>query len=160
MWPLAVATLAIGLGYLFIRRSRSDVASARLPVVAEARDLVCLVAPQSQSCCAAMLDLQTHRFKRDEAPTIPLPSCSMADTCRCRYQLVPERRIAARRSGGDRRERLRYDSTNRPRRWGPGRRKTDWLFHPISQFFSRDEVAANSEEKRQPPREIRRGADV
>jgi len=127
MWLLALVVPAVAAIYFVLvpRRSKVGPRSRRLGVAS--RSLVRIVAAAGQPRCEAVRDLETYRFEPHLAPRLPLEECTMAASCRCRHQSVPERRVAVRRLGGERRSLVRYELENAPRRWGPGRRSKDWI---------------------------------
>jgi hypothetical protein len=55
-----------------------------------------VVVLQTSSCAAAALCRNT-RYLSDEAPRLPLPSCSRPDDCPCKFRHLEDRRSAARR---------------------------------------------------------------
>jgi hypothetical protein len=60
----------------------------------------------SAACCPAAMGLLDSRFLSNEAPALPLESCSMRAHCRCSYQHHGDRRALSRRT---------------PDLWSPGR---------------------------------------
>ena len=126
MWFVAVVVFALGCAAVFARRSFSRGAAVGPRLGAVSPGLLAIV-PQTQEACEAVLGLATHRFDRLRAPKLPLDGCTMRESCRCRYQSVAERRFTIRRKGRDRRSLIRFELENPSRRWGPGRRKKDWL---------------------------------
>lgn len=90
--------------------------------------LVRLVPGESASCESARA-LQTHRFNNTQAPRLPLDDCTMPHLCGCQLQPVPERRSGRdRRTVKERREVIRYDPNEEPRRKNTGRRKEDKIW--------------------------------
>lgn len=51
--------------------------------------------------CAAVKSLAGQRFLASSAPALPLPACSMAAQCKCRFQKHVDRRDYARRLLGE-----------------------------------------------------------
>lgn len=49
------------------------------------------------SACTAAKELRETRFLSDDAPDLPLPTCSNRSACRCRYRHFDDRRIDFRR---------------------------------------------------------------
>jgi len=43
-------------------------------------------------CCDAIKVLHGKRILADQAPMLPLPTCSMPDQCRCKFQKHTDRR--------------------------------------------------------------------
>jgi len=155
MWLVAIASLAVGLGFFFVGRRISGATTKAENRGSGPPDLVRIIVSPGQACAAA-LRLESHRFMPLEAPKLPLAECTMAATCRCRCRAVPERRIAARRRGYDRRERIRYDPDNPSRRSGPGRRRKDWIGWAgnLFPYWNGRSIESASEEGSDPPAEI------
>lgn len=63
------------------------------------------------------------RFLSREAPMLPLPACTMPDSCRCRFRKYNDRRQGDRRLFGSEPDRRWYAGEERRRL--PGRRATD-----------------------------------
>jgi hypothetical protein len=125
--------LVAGIVVAFLLLRRKPGASARHTShaatggAATAREsLLQIVIPESGACCSAAHQIETYRFNKHHAPSLPLPDCSMKNSCHCRYQPVPERRIGERRAGQEKRDTIRYEEN--PRRRGRGRRAQDKLF--------------------------------
>jgi len=129
MWLVGFVSLAGLVGLFMVARARerdpSDVGAE--PQDDERPTLWRIVPSRRNGGCASALRLEEHRFKAESRPKLPLPGCTMTWACRCRYEAAPERRVQSRRSGVDRRERVRFDPSNPPRRRGPGRRREDWI---------------------------------
>lgn len=51
--------------------------------------------------CAAVKSLTGQRFLASSAPALPLPACSIAEQCKCRFQKHVDRRDYARRLLGE-----------------------------------------------------------
>ena len=71
--------------------------------------------------------LNGHRYLTAEAPSLPGMGCDLAN-CECRYQPVRDTRRNERRHGNDRRDLIRFQSTNE-RRLHPDRRESDGWRH-------------------------------
>ena len=127
MWFVAVVVFAVGCAAVFAGRSFSQGRAVGPRSRAVSPRLLAIVVPHSQDACEAVRGLATHRFDPLRAPKLPLDGCTMSESCRCRYQSVAERRFTIRRKGRDRRSLIRFELENPSRRWGPGRRKMDWL---------------------------------
>jgi hypothetical protein len=128
MWLLAVLALVLAGAYFFVARDRSrGNGGARRDLRSGAGPLVRIALPSGHPCCEAASELASHRFEPHLAPKLPLADCTMGANCRCRFQSVAERRVSVRRLNRDRRALVRYDLDNPPRRWGPGRRRKDWI---------------------------------
>ncbi len=80
--------------------------------------------PDRECACAAALKLHNHEVGAEHAKPVPLPGCERKD-CRCNYRLVANKRQRARRSGGQRREEIRFEAKKGDRRQTDGRRKED-----------------------------------
>jgi hypothetical protein len=52
-------------------------------------------------CCAAVKALAGQRFLAGSAPSLPLPTCSLANQCKCAFQKYDDRRDDNRRSPGE-----------------------------------------------------------
>jgi hypothetical protein len=75
-------------------------------------------------CCEAVQAYRTTRFLSKEAPRLPLPECTVSDTCSCVYKHHADRRAQPRRQ--DERDGLRRSSkVAQERRLSRDRRKTD-----------------------------------
>jgi len=157
MWLLAVLALALAGAYFFIARdaSRSN-AGARRGLRSGGGALVRIAVPSGRACCEAASELATHRFEPHLAPKLPLADCTMGTNCRCRHESVSERRVAVRRLNRDRRARVRYDLDNPPRRWGPGRRRKDWIgWSRVSwHLWGRERPTDPSVEDEAPPTDV------
>ncbi len=57
---------------------------------------VCVV--PGASACEAAQQMSKKRFLTRDAPRLPLKDCDHQDTCRCKYQHLPDRRGEPRRS--------------------------------------------------------------
>ena len=44
------------------------------------------------NCCEAVRALKGVKILAHEAPTLPMPDCTMPDKCRCRFQKYSDRR--------------------------------------------------------------------
>ncbi len=76
-------------------------------------------------CCSAASEISSIRFLVDEAPLLPLKTCSAAQ-CDCRYINFPDRRQAVRRVvDTSRSQQIGLDNDKRNNQ---GRRKEDHLF--------------------------------
>jgi len=73
--------------------------------------------------CEMARKFAEHRFLAREAPTLPLPDCSMPQSCQCRYLRFKDRRSQTRRAD-DFRAATRI-SAKFERRARQGRRSTD-----------------------------------
>ena len=51
-------------------------------------------------CCAAVKALAGQRFLASNAPSLPLPSCTLGDQCKCKFQKHDDRRDDERRLVG------------------------------------------------------------
>jgi len=51
---------------------------------------VAIVMPQS--CCGAVSALEGVRILAEHAPRLPMPNCTMPNTCRCRFKKFIDRR--------------------------------------------------------------------
>ena len=52
-------------------------------------------------CCAAVKSLAGQRFLAGNAPSLPLPGCSLSNQCNCRFQKYDDRRDDSRRLPGE-----------------------------------------------------------
>lgn len=52
-------------------------------------------------CCAAVKALAGQRFLAGGAPALPLPTCSLANQCKCSFQKYDDRRDDNRRVPGE-----------------------------------------------------------
>ena len=74
------------------------------------------------SCCAAARRIEAAWYPEAQSPRLPLGSCDRAETCKCQWMRVLDRRMTHRRVQGDRRDDIRFqDKTDR--RSGQDRRK-------------------------------------
>lgn len=81
------------------------------------------IKPKGQ-CCEAVQAHRTGRFLSSDAPRLPLPECSSADTCTCVYKHHADRRAQPRRQ--EERDGLRRSGkVEQERRLTHDRRKTD-----------------------------------
>ena len=55
----------------------------------------------SRNACAEVLKLEGKRLLSEEAPLLPLASCSRVTKCTCRYRHYKDRRTEARRDSDD-----------------------------------------------------------
>ena len=62
--------------------------------------------------CAAAKDAAETRFLMREAPPLPLPVCTMAETCSCKFRKLPDRRDGDRRAFGGTEANLWYSGRN------------------------------------------------
>ena len=46
----------------------------------------------ASKCCAAVKALAGQRFLAANAPSLPLPSCTLASQCKCKFQKYDDRR--------------------------------------------------------------------
>ncbi|MEZ5557546.1 MAG: hypothetical protein R3E86_03265 [Pseudomonadales bacterium] len=72
--------------------------------------------------CDSALALAGKRFLSDDAPLLPLPDCTCALSCRCRYKHLSDRRTEPRRESD---VGMPVRTVADERRGGPGRRITD-----------------------------------
>ena len=56
------------------------------------------VVPDILTQCSAVVELRSQRFLSVEAPSLPLPSCSLPDQCQCKYKYWNDRRGMDRRA--------------------------------------------------------------
>ena len=126
VWVVLALLVAAAISFLLLRPPRPHGASTQSPTPPRREPLLQIALPETGNCCAAAHKIETHRFQKEHAPSLPLTECSMKAGCHCRYQLVPERRVGDRRSAGDKREALRFD--DQPRREQGGRRAKDNLW--------------------------------
>lgn len=129
---VAVAILAlVFVGFFWLKRSDSPPPrrlSKKSEQIAGRKNLLPLVrvVPSESACCESARALQTHRFTKAQAPHLPLDDCTMPNLCSCQLQPAPERRSGRdRRTMKERREVIRYDPNEEPRRKNTGRRKED-----------------------------------
>lgn len=73
--------------------------------------------------CDMAKKFSEHRFLAREAPTLPLPGCTLAQNCQCRYLKFRDRRAEARRTNDFSAATRLYDQGER--RGFRGRRRTD-----------------------------------
>lgn len=73
--------------------------------------------------CDTARKFSEHRFLAREAPTLPLPGCTMSQTCQCRYLKFRDRRAEARRLNDFSAATRMFSQTER--RGFRGRRRTD-----------------------------------
>lgn len=129
---VAGAILAlVFVGFFWLKRSDSPPPrrlSKESEQIAGKKNLLPLVrvVPDESASCESARALQTHRFTKTQAPRLPLDDCTMPDLCGCQLQPAPERRSSRdRRTMKERREVIRYDPDEEPRRENTGRRKED-----------------------------------
>ena len=80
----------------------------------------------SGTVCAAARALSETRFlSREGPPTLPLPNCTIAGTCQCRYQHHADRRRDVRRNSDHAWGPADHMPPGRERRSSPGRRASD-----------------------------------
>jgi len=80
--------------------------------------------PAQGYVCQAVRDIADTRFKKQDAPHLPLHECTHKFGCQCKYQLLEDKRSGKeRREGGDRRPVVRYAPDVPPRRSGRDRRE-------------------------------------
>lgn len=72
--------------------------------------------------CEASRAQSGRQFPLEEAPVLPLDACDKP-VCNCIYKGLKERRVDGRRTQGDRREDLRFDSDKPDRRTPKDRRR-------------------------------------
>ncbi len=77
--------------------------------------------------CDAQRPYLGKKFTFERAPALPLAGCS-SRRCRCRYQGLVERRHTQRRSGVDRRHKVRLDANHPDHRSGRERRRSATLW--------------------------------
>ena len=56
------------------------------------------VVPHILTRCGAAAELRSKRFLGAEAPSLPLPNCSLQDQCQCKYKHWNDRRDMDRRA--------------------------------------------------------------
>ncbi|HXG29617.1 MAG TPA: hypothetical protein VNJ47_12315 [Nevskiales bacterium] len=120
---LLVVGAAVAL--MLFRRKPAKAVRPQGTVTQPRGNMLQIVVPP-EGCCEAARQLQSHRFDKTYAPALPLENCDRRLQCRCRFQLVADRRIGERRSGHEKRDSIRYEEN--PRRKGRGRRAQDKLF--------------------------------
>jgi hypothetical protein len=84
-------------------------------------------ARNKQRVCPGAQEILDKQFEVGKEPRLPLASCPFPHDCTCHYVKLHERRKGERRSGGDRRQGLRFEQDQR--RSGKDRRKKegpDW----------------------------------
>lgn len=93
---IVVGVLLVGLiaGCLFqFRRSagraRKELNRAGYPLPHRVSVTVRLESPRFGVCCKAARRFDGRIFPEGEAPSLPLPGCTMSH-CRCRYRRMPE----------------------------------------------------------------------
>jgi hypothetical protein len=122
-----VVVIGAALAYwLLSRKPAASMPSRGANAPVDRENMLQIAIPASGACCDAARKLETHRFHKGHVPSLPLEECSMKQGCHCRYQPVPDRRIGARREGGEKRDAIRYEEN--PRRKGRGRRSEDKLW--------------------------------
>jgi hypothetical protein len=126
-WLIGVLlVVGVAVALLLFRRKPAPASSGKSSPAAPARDSLLQIVIPPEGCCEAARRLETQRFQKVYAPPLPLEACDRRTQCRCRFQLVPERRIGERRTGHEKRDSIRYEEN--PRRKGRGRRADDKLF--------------------------------
>ncbi len=119
--------IGAGLAYWLLRRKPEASRLPRSNTSSPDRENMLLIAlPATGACCTAVRKLETRRFRKGYAPSLPLDECEMKQRCHCRYQAASDRRIGDRREGGEKRDAIRYEEN--PRRKGRGRRDEDKLW--------------------------------
>jgi hypothetical protein len=68
--------------------AEKTLAAYRLGIKAKGSIVGVRVAIDSQGCAACLRIDQTAVFHPDDAPHVPLPECTKADTCGCVYRPV------------------------------------------------------------------------
>ena len=140
VWILAALVglvLAAVLWVLWKNRGQNSLAPAPATAPAAAAKRVVkatwgktIVVPDRSQACDAVLKIAGQSFPNEDAPRLPLPSCTFGN-CKCYYIPARERRLKTeRRSGVDRRTGLRYEPGKAgDRRTGKDRRHSkhyDW----------------------------------
>jgi|SRR6185312_7207817 len=87
-----------------LSRSEADAsgagkASQKKPVRPNRYQAVTVVCPAK--CCAAVKSLAGQRFLARNAPSLPLPACSLSNQCRCSFRKYDDRRDESRRLPGE-----------------------------------------------------------
>ena len=102
-----------------INKSKSAAPVPRIPSHWHA---VCIKA--KGPCCEAVQAYRAARFLSSDAPRLPLPGCTLSDTCGCVYKHHADRRAQPRRQ--EERDGLRRSSkVDQERRLSRDRRKPD-----------------------------------
>lgn len=113
------------------RRSLLDTLLARIgarrfdppPITPPVRNFQAISIYRGVEACPPAKRFSEHRFLAKDAPTLPLPGCTMPETCQCKYLKHKDRRSYQRRAQD-------FTSTSRiyvgpDRRTLRGRRSTD-----------------------------------
>lgn len=114
-----VLVIAAVIGLLLVYRTRRGTTAApggrverpappSLPTPEPLRRVGHMIHP-GETGCAAAAKIATAWFPGEVPPALPLDSCEHPESCKCRWTRVLDRRQTLRRSGLDRRDKIRFE---------------------------------------------------